>query len=129
MTPIIKYLDNGELPLDKVKARALKIRVVHYAYKFGQLYKRGYSTLLLKCVTPERGFYIMQEIHEDVCGNHSGPRSLLHKVTQQGYYWPNMVKDVEDYVWKCDACQRFSQITHQPAELLTLVLSLWTFVK
>ena len=39
MILIIKYLESGELPLDKVEAYALKRRVVHYAYKFRQLYK------------------------------------------------------------------------------------------
>ena len=34
MTPIVRYLVNGELPLDIVKDRALKRRTVHYAYKF-----------------------------------------------------------------------------------------------
>ena len=39
--------------------------------------------------------YIMQEIHEGVCGNHAGNMSLLHNIVQQGYYWPGMVKDAE----------------------------------
>ena len=29
MTPIVKYLVNGKLPLDRVKARALGKKVVH----------------------------------------------------------------------------------------------------
>ncbi|KAL5561518.1 hypothetical protein UlMin_031265 [Ulmus minor] len=80
MTPIIRYLVTGECPIDKNEARKLRRRSAHYAYKYEQLYKRGYSVPLLKCITPERGLYVMQEIHEGVCGNHSGPRSLFHKV-------------------------------------------------
>ena len=71
----------------------------------------------------------MQEIHEGICGNNVGQRSLLHKVTWQGYYWPNMVKDAGQYVQKCDACQRFSQLIHQLAKKLNLVLSPWPFAK
>ncbi|KAL5574001.1 hypothetical protein UlMin_023598 [Ulmus minor] len=83
MTPIINYLVTGELPLDKNEARKLRRWSAHYAFKFGQLYKKGYSVPLLKCVTPKLGLYVMQEIHEGVCGNHSGPRSLFHKVILQ----------------------------------------------
>ena len=35
MISIIKYLIDGELILDKIKARALKIKATHYVYKFG----------------------------------------------------------------------------------------------
>ena len=52
MTPIINYLVKEELPSDKKEARVLRRRVAHFAFEFGQLYKRGYSIPLLKCVTP-----------------------------------------------------------------------------
>ncbi|KAL5565893.1 hypothetical protein UlMin_029057 [Ulmus minor] len=83
MTPIINYLITGELPMDKNEAQWLRRRSTHHAFKFGQLYKKGYLVPLLKCVTLERGLYIMQEIHEGVYGNHSGSRSLFHKVILQ----------------------------------------------
>ncbi|KAL5560578.1 hypothetical protein UlMin_036789 [Ulmus minor] len=129
MTPIILYLVAGELPVDKNEARKLRRRSAHYAYKYEQLYKRGYSVPLLKCITPECGLYVMQEIHEGVCGNHSGPRSLFHKVILQGYYWPTIKSDAEAYVQACEPCQHFSRLTHQPAELLNSVLSPWPFAK
>lgn len=129
MTPIINYLVNGVLPDDKNEARTLRRRAAHYAYKFGQLYKRGFSVPLLKCVTPERGLYIMQEIHEGIFGNHSGPRTLFHKVILQGYYWPDMMKHAKAYVRACKPCQLFSRLTHQPAEMLNSVLSPWPFAK
>ena len=129
MTPIINYLVTRELPLDKNEAQKLRRRSVHYAFKFGQLYKRGYSIPLLKCVTPERGLYVMQEIHEGVCGNYSGPRSLFHKVILKGYYWLSIKSDAEAYVQACEPCQHFSRLTHQPAELLNSVLSPWCFAK
>ncbi|KAL5582473.1 hypothetical protein UlMin_014915 [Ulmus minor] len=103
MTPIIGYLLRGELPRDKVEARTLRMRAARYTYLAGQLYKQGYSNPLLKCITADQGLYVMQEIHEGVCGNHAGKRSLLHKIVRQGYYWPSMVKDAEQYIRRCDA--------------------------
>ncbi|KAL5577126.1 hypothetical protein UlMin_018825 [Ulmus minor] len=104
MTPIVGYLLRGELPQDKAEARTLRMRTARYTYLAGQLYKRGFSNPLLKCVTRDQGLYIMREIHEGVCGNHAGKR-------------------------RCDACQRFSPLIHQPAEELNSVLSPWPFAK
>ena len=34
----------------------------------------------LKCVDKDEAKYILEEIHEGVCGDHAGPRSLVSKV-------------------------------------------------
>ncbi|XP_065620355.1 uncharacterized protein LOC136063636 [Quercus suber] len=52
----------------------------------------------------------MREVHEGICGNHSGAQSLAHKLIQAGYYWPTMQKDAQAYVMTCDKCQRFSNL-------------------
>ena len=38
--PIIQYLEHGILPKEKLKARKLKIRAVHYSMYNGELYRR-----------------------------------------------------------------------------------------
>jgi hypothetical protein len=38
----------------------------------GVLYRRGYIEPLLKCLTNSEAEYVLKEIHEGVCGNHSG---------------------------------------------------------
>ena len=40
----------------------------------------------LKCVDEEEAKYILEEIHEGVCGDHVGPRSLVSKVIRTGYF-------------------------------------------
>ncbi|KAL2247788.1 UNVERIFIED_CONTAM: Gag-Pol polyprotein [Sesamum indicum] len=57
----------------------------------------------------------MREIHEGSCGNHSGARSLAQKVMQQGYFWPTLVEDSKNLVRKCESCQRYASLIHQPA--------------
>ena len=71
MTPIIQYLKDGVLPEDKRKAKLLRLKVARYTLLDDQLYKRGFSTPLLKYVDLEKGNYIIQEMHEDICGNHA----------------------------------------------------------
>ena len=44
------------------------------------LYKRGFSMPYLKCVDEDEAKYILEEIHEGVCGDYAGPRSLVSKV-------------------------------------------------
>ena len=53
MTPVTRYLKDGVLLEDKKKPRLLKLKVARYMLYDNQLYKRGFSTLLLKCVDPE----------------------------------------------------------------------------
>ncbi|RVX18478.1 Retrovirus-related Pol polyprotein from transposon 17.6 [Vitis vinifera] len=60
---------------------------------------------------PLRGLYVLAELHEGVCGNHSGGRSLAHRAHSQGYYWPTMKKDAAAYVKKCDKCQSMPHTT------------------
>ena len=71
----------------------------------------------------------MREVHERICENHSGSRSLVYKFVRAGYYWPTMQKDAEAYVRACDKCQRFSNIIRQPTEELTPLTALWPFAQ
>jgi hypothetical protein len=91
------------------------------------LYKRGFTLPLLKCVSRKEGNYILREIHEGICGNHSGARVLAHKAVRAGFYWPNMSKDSTIIVRNCDKCQRFANVTKQPPEELSSVSSPWPF--
>ena len=64
----------------------------------------------LKCVDEEEAKYILEKIHEGVCEDHAGPRSLVSKVVQIGYFWPTMQEDTVELVKKCDKCQRLRNI-------------------
>ena len=74
------------LPEDKKKARLLRLKASCYTLYDDQLYKRGFSTLLLKCVDLEQGNHILQEIHKGICDNHAGGQSLDHKALRQRYF-------------------------------------------
>ena len=88
MTPVIQYLKDSILPEDKRKARLLRLKAARYTLYDDQIYKRGFSTLLLKCVDLKKGNYILQEIHEGIYSNHAGGgQSLAYKALRQGYFW------------------------------------------
>ena len=56
---------------------------------------------------PEDARRLLEEIHEGVCGNHSGGRSLVHKALTASYYWPYTMMEAMEYMKKCDTCQHF----------------------
>ena len=82
----------------------------------------------LKCVD-EKAKYILEEIHEGVCGDHADPRSLVSKVIRIGYLWPTMQVDARELVKKCDKCQRFGNVQRLPTEKLTGISSPWPFAQ
>ena len=91
-------------------ARKLKVQVARFILIKDVLYKRGFSRPYLRFLGTEEADYVMREVHEGICRNHSGSRSLVHKLVRAGYYWPTMQKDAETYVKIYDKCQKFSNI-------------------
>ena len=103
--PIRLYIATGELPNDIDKAHKVQIQSARFSMIDGQLYKRSLGGPYLMCLTPEKGQYVLVELHEGICGNHPGGRTLAHRAHTQGYYWPTMKSDAADCVKKCDPCQ------------------------
>jgi len=53
MTPYKNFLIWGELPLNKDEARHLKRKASYYVILNGELFKRGLTTPLLKCLNSQ----------------------------------------------------------------------------
>ena len=127
MDSIWDYLVDGTLLIDPKEASKLRTRSARFTIHRGTLYKRGFSTPILKCVGKEDANYVLREVHEGICGNHIGARSLDAKTLRQGYYWPTILKDATKLVKKCKICQEHAQIPHLPSEPLTSITSPWPF--
>ncbi|GKV43086.1 hypothetical protein SLEP1_g50424 [Rubroshorea leprosula] len=117
--PIISFLRGGTVLVDKQEEMRLRKKASRYTLVNEVLYKRSFSLHLLRCLNPYEAEYALQEVHEGVCGSHIGARTLAHKVLRQGYYWPNMYKDATQFVQRCQKCQFFAHLIHQPAKELT----------
>ncbi|KAL5540853.1 hypothetical protein UlMin_043635 [Ulmus minor] len=113
MDPIISFLRDGTLPVDKFEAHRFRFRSARYFLDKGKLYKKGFSSPSLLCLDENRGKFTLKEVHAGVCENHSSGRTLAHRILRQGYYWPTIHTDSLDFVRKCDKCQRFSAIPCQ----------------
>ncbi|XP_031270933.1 uncharacterized protein LOC116129327 [Pistacia vera] len=117
MTPVVRYLENDELPADKNEARRLKASAARFTIHEGQLLRKSFSGPYLKCISPEEAQSVLAELHKGECGNHTGGRSLAHRVITAGYYWPTIRTDSTAYVKKCDSCQRRLSPIMDPSSL------------
>jgi hypothetical protein len=86
-TEIIQFLKNGSLPQEKAKVWKVKNQATRFCFLGGVLYKRGYSKPLLKCLSQTEAEYVLKEIHEGVCENHSGGWMLAQKTIRASYYY------------------------------------------
>jgi hypothetical protein len=130
MDPFVAYLQNNQLPEDPKEADIVKRKAPGYwLSKEGSLYKRSFSGPYLLCVHPDLVNNLLYEIHEGICGSHTGGRSLAHRAMSQGYWWPYMQSDAVRYVKACDKCQRFAPKIHQPARELNPLSSPWPFAQ
>lgn len=76
MTPIIHVAYTCK-PEDE---NAMRQQCARYTVIGRDLYRRGYSRSLLKCITMEQAEYVLQEIQEGARGNHLGGRTMAAKV-------------------------------------------------
>ena len=78
--PITQYLRNGTRPANPEEAKRLAKEAPYYHMINEQLFRRGLSQSLLKCMGLERVPIILEEVHKGSCGHNLGRRSLTLKV-------------------------------------------------
>jgi hypothetical protein len=123
--PITLYLQGHYHPSDSNEAKRLKHRSRDFALVEGQLYKKGISQPMLKCITEIEGIKILREVHSGTCGSHSGPRALAAKVIRQGFYWPAIICTANRVTRSCEACQMFSPRSGILSQFTKLIAHTW----
>ena len=89
------FLKNGILPEDKTEVEKVRRKALRFwLSKDQKLYKRSYSGPYLLCIHPEVVEILLKELHKEICGSHTGGRSLAHSALTQGYWWPSMQKSM-----------------------------------
>nr|XP_009793491.1 PREDICTED: uncharacterized protein LOC104240352 [Nicotiana sylvestris] len=69
----IVYLKDRKLPTDPKESRALRTRAARFSLdENGALYRREFDGPLAVCLGLDDTDYVLREIHEGTCGNHSG---------------------------------------------------------
>ena len=80
------------------------------------------NTLVHKVLEPNR--IALRNLWKSYWG-----KSLSHRALNQGYWWSSMQKEAQDYIKKCDQCQRFAPNIHQPRGVLNPLSSPWPFAQ
>lgn len=120
---IVDYLSQGQVPehYSKEQVQSLKNRAVQFSICNEELFKRGPDGVLRLCIYGERIPQLLMEAHNSVCGGHFDARVMAQKLLRSGYWWPNLVKDVQAYCKVCDECQRFAPVRQKIGELFPIV--------
>ncbi|XP_076915420.1 uncharacterized protein LOC143574766 [Bidens hawaiensis] len=117
------YLTSGVLPEDKALAQNIRHKTLNYQVQDGVLYRRSFLGPLLRCVDAEDANYLTREVHKGICGLHAGPRMVVAKLINAGYYWSGMHMDTVHEIRKCDSCQCHAPNTLRPKNELLPVTS------
>ena len=125
MDPISLFLERDILPEEKFEAKKVRRKAPRFwLSEDKKLYKRSFSSPYLFCLHSEASKSLLEELHEGVCGSHTRGRSLSHRAITHGYWWPGIQKEAQEYIKKCDQCQRFTPNIHQPRGVLIIFLAL-----
>ncbi|XP_074360038.1 uncharacterized protein LOC141700135 [Apium graveolens] len=96
MTPILAYIKEGSLPDKNNEARRIKYKEANYVIYDGILYRRGFNVPLLKCIDGDEFHYILREVHEGICGNHSEEAEPLATIT---------ANKLNEFIYKTIVCR------------------------
>ena len=80
MDSIIQFLKEDILPEERIEVDKIRRKATRYWLSENQkLYKRSFSGPYLLCVHLELTESLLEELHEGICGSHTGGRSLAHR--------------------------------------------------
>jgi len=78
----------------------------HYLCDDPYLFKVSTDGLIRRCVAGEEANSIMWHYHSSAYGGHHSGERTAAKILQSGFWWSTLFKDCQDFVRRCDKCQR-----------------------
>ncbi|XP_048606235.1 uncharacterized protein LOC125583401 [Brassica napus] len=110
---LVNYLACGREPLDLEGYAKKKFYkdVKRYYWDEPYLYILCRDQLYRRAVADEEVEGILTHCHGSSYGGHFATFKTVSKVLQAGFWWPHMFKDTQDFVSRCDSCQRRGNIT------------------
>ena len=130
MDPIVDFLAKDHIPDDEKEAS--KVRQIAFRYWLSvdrKLYQRSFEGPYLLCLHPRKVNEVLTKLNEGVCGSYVRGRSLAHRAMTQGFWWPRMQKDAIKHMRRCEQCQKYAPLTHQPAGYLNPISNPWPFAQ
>ena len=73
MDPIVLFLREDILSKDKSKVNKVRRKAPHFwLFENQKLYKCSFFGPYLLCIHPETSELLLEELHEGICGSHTG---------------------------------------------------------
>jgi len=85
----------------------------HYYWDEPYFYTLCKDKIYRRCVPEDEVEGILLHCHGSAYGGHFATFKTVSKILQAGFWWPPMFKDVEEFVSKCDSCQRKGNISRR----------------
>ncbi|XP_056856781.1 uncharacterized protein LOC130506167 [Raphanus sativus] len=110
---LVNYLACGKEPLglEGYAKKKFYKDVKRYYWDEPYLYTLCKDQLYRRVVGEEEINGILTHCHGSSYGGHFATFKTVAKVLQAGFWWPHMFKDTQDFVSRCDSCQRRGNIT------------------
>ncbi|GKA36757.1 reverse transcriptase domain-containing protein [Tanacetum coccineum] len=86
-------------------------QVKTYFWEEPYAFKLCTDNIIRRCVAGSETLEIMAHCHSGPTGGHHSANVTAKKVYEAGFYWPSVFKDANEYVRRCDACQRSENIS------------------
>ena len=93
----------------------------------GELYKKGFYGLLLRCLSFLDNMEVMKQVHEEVCGAHQVEIKMQWLIRRHGYFLLTILSDCINYSKGCQQCQKYGSIQRIPTMELHLIVKPWSF--
>lgn len=116
LRPLIDYLENRLPEPPRMFVRTLS----SYFLRDGVLYKLGFHSTATACLLVVPSALrddILRASHDEPSSGHLGFARTFSRIRQK-YFWPNLRRDVKQYVKTCRDCQRRKTPPLRPAGLL-----------
>lgn len=101
--------------------------VKHYFWDEPYLYKRCSDGLYRRCVPESEVQGILFHCHGSNYAGHFASFKTAAKVLQAGLWWPTLFRDANDFVSKCDVCQRQGNISKRDEMPQNFILEIEVF--
>ena len=73
MDPVMQFLKEDILPEEKIEADKIRKKATSYwLSEDSKLYRRSFFGPYLLCVHPDQTELLLEEMHEGICGSHTG---------------------------------------------------------
>ncbi|GJR56569.1 reverse transcriptase domain-containing protein [Tanacetum coccineum] len=112
-TDFVNYIVEKVVPPNWTfeKRKRFFLQVKTYLLEEPYAFKLCADNIMRRCVAGSETLEILAHCHSRPTGGHHSANITAKKVYESVFYWPSVFKDANEYVRRCDACQRSGNIS------------------